>query len=110
MSARLSTPITEQRVIDANIKLASFTSKFRSFAEPEAANSPSLSSVDKSHRLSSEQIEEIRQQNDDLSHLVDILPNGVVVLDNKGMVRQANKFAISLLGEPLEGEKWRSCV
>lgn len=110
MSARLSTPITEQRVIDANIKLASFTSKFRSFAEPEAANSPSLSSVDKNHRLSSEQIEEIRQQNDDLSHLVDVLPNGVVVLDNKGMVRQANKFAISLLGEPLEGEKWRTVI
>lgn len=110
MSARLSTPITEQRVIDANIKLASFTSKFKSFAEPEAANSPNLSAVDKNHRLSSEQIEEIRQQNDDLSHLVDVLPNGVVVLDNKGMVRQANKFAISLLGEPLEGEKWRTVI
>lgn len=110
MSARLSTAITEQRVIDANIKLASFTSKFRSFAEPEAANSPNVSAAKPTDKLTTQQIEELRQQNDDLSHLVDVLPNGVVVLDNKGMVQQANKFAIALLGEPLEGEKWRTVI
>ncbi len=111
MSARLSTAISEQRVIDANIKLASFTSKFRSFADPESAHSSSVPKQNLTNKtLSAKQVEELRQQNDDLSHLVDVLPNGVIVLDTKGMVRQANKLAITLLGEPLEGERWRTVI
>ncbi|WP_269802009.1 sensor histidine kinase [Psychrosphaera ytuae] len=114
MSARISTVMSERRVVDANIKLASFTSKFRSFADPEHASSADYAGIThekaSNDALSSEQINEMRQQNEELSHLVDVLPNGVVVLDNKGMVRQANKQAIQLLGEPLEGEKWRTVI
>lgn len=114
MSARFSTTMSERRVVDANIKLASFTSKFRSFADPDAVDPQEIASY-KAERasnddLSSEQIHELRQQNIELSHLVDVLPNGIVVLDSKGMVRQANKQAIQLLGEPLEGEKWRTVI
>ena len=151
MSARLSTVISERRVVDANIKLASFTSKFRSFADtqhddparftafdsdfesPYLAIDSSPYEINETHsssdtakqadqeqaqseqflsndELTSDQIDEMRQQNVELSHLVDVLPNGIIVLDNKGMVRQANKQAIQLLGEPLEGEKWRTVI
>jgi two-component system, sensor histidine kinase FlrB len=129
MSARFSTSIPETRVpetrvIDANIKLASFTSKFRSFAEPKQVKSTSrrisksLSDASASDEKTNQnadlnlhaEIDEIRQQNEELSYLVDVLPNGVVVLDTKGNVQQANKFAIQLLGEPLEGEKWRTVI
>jgi two-component system sensor histidine kinase FlrB len=52
----------------------------------------------------------LRQQNQQLSQLVDTLPNGVVILDGKGNVQQANKVAIQLLGIPLLGEKWRHII
>ncbi|MBU2917508.1 PAS domain-containing protein [Psychrosphaera sp. F3M07] len=58
----------------------------------------------------SNEINLLRKRNEELSHLVDVLPNGVVVLDNKGQVSQANKVAIELLGVPLEGEKWRTII
>lgn len=43
---------------------------------------------------------------DRLSTLLSALPAGVIVLDSRGVVAQCNPAAISLLGEPLEGERW----
>ena len=37
------------------------------------------------------------------------LPTGVV-LDGRGMIAKANQIAISMLGEPLEGEKWLTVI
>ncbi|WP_041523341.1 sensor histidine kinase [Gilvimarinus agarilyticus] len=45
-----------------------------------------------------------------LESLLNVLPGGVVVLDNKGRVRECNPAAIELLGEPLEGELWRDVI
>src|SRR5690554_5965605 len=42
--------------------------------------------------------------------LVQAMPNGVVLLDVRGYVREANKEAIRLLGEALEGERWRDVI
>lgn len=52
----------------------------------------------------------LRQQADRLSHLLQVMPAGVIVLDGQGIVRQANSQATELLGEPLEGEIWRSVI
>lgn len=52
------------------------------------------------------ELSDLRKQASWLSHLVDTMPTGVVVLDGKGMVAKANQIAIDMLGEPLEGEKW----
>lgn len=52
----------------------------------------------------------LRQQASWLSHLVDTMPAGVIVLDGKGMVAKANRLAIEMLGEPLEGEKWLAII
>ncbi len=38
------------------------------------------------------------------------MPAGVIVIDGKGIVRQANEQAKALLGEPLEEEVWRSII
>ena len=45
-----------------------------------------------------------------LSHLVEALPAGVLVLDNRGRVQEANPAAVDLLGEPLVGELWREII
>lgn len=42
--------------------------------------------------------------------LVQAMPNGVVLLDARGYVREANKEAIRLLGDTLEGERWRDVI
>lgn len=56
------------------------------------------------------ELSELRQQASWLSHLVDTMPAGVVVLDGRGMIAKANQIAIDMLGEPLEGEKWFSVI
>ena len=45
-----------------------------------------------------------------LERILDAMPSGVVILDGNGMVSQANPVAISLLGEPLEGQSWISII
>jgi len=106
MSASISAAIANKSEVNANMKLASFSPLFRRFSNEgsKAKNTTQQSDSDNS------ELEILRQRNEELSHLVDVLPNGVVVLDNKGMVSQANKLAIDLLGEPLEGEKWRTVI
>lgn len=56
------------------------------------------------------EVQGLRQQSERLAHLLDVMPAGVVVVDNTGTVKQANRVAIELLGEPLEGEAWRTII
>lgn len=56
------------------------------------------------------EVESLRQQASRLTHLLQVMPAGVIVLDGKGFVRQANEQASLLLGEPLEGELWRTII
>ena len=56
------------------------------------------------------ELNELRKQASWLSHLVDTMPAGVIVLDGRGMIAKANQIAIDLLGEPLEGERWLSII
>lgn len=52
----------------------------------------------------------LQQQSSRLEHLLEVMPAGVIVVDGHGQVRQANQVAIELLGEPLEGEAWRTII
>lgn len=45
-----------------------------------------------------------------LQHLLDMLPGGVVVLDQHGVVSDCNPVAVELLGEPLLGELWLNVI
>jgi two-component system sensor histidine kinase FlrB len=59
---------------------------------------------------SSEELASLRLQASRLEHLLQVMPAGVIVLDGKGIVRQANDQAKALLGEPLEEEIWRRII
>ena len=58
----------------------------------------------------SDDISSLRLQASRLEHLLQVMPAGVIVIDGKGIVRQANEQAKALLGEPLEEEVWRSII
>jgi two-component system sensor histidine kinase FlrB len=45
-----------------------------------------------------------------LQHLLQVLPTGVVVLDQRGFVQQANPVAVDMLGEPLTGQRWLDVI
>ncbi|MBV1888820.1 MAG: PAS domain-containing protein [Proteobacteria bacterium] len=45
-----------------------------------------------------------------LEKLVELLPGGVIVLNQRGQVVTYNPVAKALLGEPLEGEYWSSVI
>lgn len=45
-----------------------------------------------------------------LESLLKLLPAGVVVLDNRGVISDCNPAATDLLGEPLIGELWRVII
>ncbi|KMN11843.1 sensor histidine kinase [Pseudomonas weihenstephanensis] len=45
-----------------------------------------------------------------LQNLLDLLPGGVIVIDDRGRVREANPAASELLGLPLVGELWRHVI
>lgn len=106
MSVNIQSVLQCKRSHSAKVKLASFSPAFRSFSEDYQSTSPSKDHTE----IRNVELQQLRDRNSELSHLVDIMPNGVVVLDGKGMVSQANKVAIDLLGEPLEGEKWRTVI
>ena len=52
----------------------------------------------------------LRQQSSQLSHLIDVMPTGVVILDGDGIVVKVNKFASQLLDEPLLGLPWFTII
>lgn len=56
------------------------------------------------------ELEELRTKSDRLTHLLQVMPAGVIVLDNKGVIKQANQQAVALLGEPLEATLWRDII
>jgi len=57
-----------------------------------------------------EELKEKEKLANHLSTLLEILPAGVVLLDENGVVSECNPAAIDLLGEPLEGEAWLDVI
>jgi len=65
------------------------------------------------HEVAEQRLHELKEKervSQRLESLLNLLPAGVVVLDNKGVVTQSNPAAVDLLGEPLEGELWRHVI
>ncbi|HSG60038.1 MAG TPA: ATP-binding protein [Pseudomonadales bacterium] len=75
------------------------------------------------HRVSelTDQLQEVNLQvdkaqqdkqvlNDRFASLLEILPGGVVIIDNHGVVIECNPVAIRFLGEPLCGERWTDII
>jgi two-component system sensor histidine kinase FlrB len=57
-----------------------------------------------------DEIVNLRQEAARLNHILQVMPAGVVVVDGNGWVKQANQLAADLLGEPLEGQRWRTII
>jgi len=55
-------------------------------------------------------LQQKKNLNDRLERLLHSLPGGIVVLDAKGCVQEANPAAQELLGETLIGELWRDVI
>jgi two-component system sensor histidine kinase FlrB len=55
-------------------------------------------------------VEELHNKAERLNHLLEVMPAGVIVLDQQGRIKQANQQAVELLGEPLEKELWREII
>jgi two-component system sensor histidine kinase FlrB len=63
-----------------------------------------------SHAPNTHELDALRLQANRLEHLLQVMPAGVVVIDGKGIVKQSNNLAKALLGEPLEGQLWRTII
>lgn len=59
---------------------------------------------------SDDTVEELKNKAKRLNHLLEVMPAGVVVLDQTGHIKQANQQAVELLGAPLEKERWREII
>ncbi len=96
-------------------------SAFEQFSELSSQLSESYQALEKqvthlnselSH-VNAQRLREIKEKQmvaSRLQHLLDLLPGGVVVLDQHGVVRECNPAAIELLGEPLLGEIWLQVI
>lgn len=74
--------------------------------ELQDVNEKKSEAIEEQQRLISEK----QTVTDRLQNLLAVLPSGVVVLDGKGIVRDCNAVAISILGRPLLGESWLSVI
>lgn len=45
-----------------------------------------------------------------LQHILHNLPSGVILLDSRGLVAEANPLAVAMLGEPLLGQRWLDVI
>ncbi|WP_082633262.1 sensor histidine kinase [Lacimicrobium alkaliphilum] len=75
----------------------------------ESAKS-SDNSQSKGSQVGPQEVLRLRQQSSRLEHLLEVMPAGVIVIDGSGVVKQANQVAVELLGEPLEGQSWRTII
>lgn len=62
-----------------------------------------------------QQASEARQQEHQqlsgrMDNLLNLLPAGIMVVDNRGLVALCNSAAEALLGSPLQGEKWLAVI
>lgn len=56
------------------------------------------------------ELQQLRAQANYMDQLYNELPSGLIVIDGDGVVEQANRVAIALLGEPLQGQLWRNII
>lgn len=71
--------------------------------------SPAVNTND-NEKTDTAELVSLRQQASRMAHLLKVMPAGVIVIDGKGVVKQANDQAKALLGEPLEEEVWRAII
>lgn len=56
------------------------------------------------------ELQQLRAQANYMDQLYNELPSGLIVIDGYGVVTQANRVALTLLGRPLEGQLWSDII
>ena len=56
------------------------------------------------------ELQQLRAQANYMGQLYNELPSGLIVIDGNGIVGQANRVAVQLLGEPLENMRWSDVI
>ena len=56
------------------------------------------------------ELQQLRAQANYMGQLYNELPSGLIVIDGNGIVGQANRVAVQLLGEPLENMRWSEVI
>ncbi|GLS89412.1 sensor histidine kinase [Psychromonas marina] len=56
------------------------------------------------------ELTQLRAQAAYMDQLYSELPSGLIVIDGNGIVEQANRVALTLLGEPLKGQLWSDII
>lgn len=91
-----------------------FADSFQNIEVKVEELSGQLNEAENRHLIEKNEKIKLQSENDKinnrLNNLLDILPSGVVLLDNKGIVCDCNKVAIDILGRPLLGEAWVNVI
>lgn len=69
--------------------------------------------TDELSRMAAKRAQELTEKEsitERLESLLNVLPGGVVVIDAQGLVSEVNPAARDMLGEPLEGQRWRDVI
>lgn len=101
-NTKVQAPVDEALSLFDQIS-SQLTSSYRTL-EQRVSQLKNELSAEEQHRL--EQLKEKEALATRLETLLEILPAGVVLLDEKGVVSECNPAALELLGEPLEGQLW----
>lgn len=72
-------------------------------------NQPSNNTLLQTERYVGE-LQQLRAQANYMEQLCNELPSGLIVIDGNGIVEQANRVAIKLLGEPLKSMRWSDVI
>jgi two-component system sensor histidine kinase FlrB len=83
------------------------TSSYRNLENKVSQLKSELSEEETQRRTQFKEKEELANR---LSTLLEILPAGVILLDENGVVSECNPAAMDLLGEPLEGQAWLDVI
>lgn len=68
---------------------------------------------DELDRVRAQRVEELAEKESitgRFESLLNVLPGGVIVIDQFGIISEANPAALDMLGEPLAGELWRDVI
>ncbi len=82
---------------------ASLESSYRALESQVARLSTELGTAERARGAALEARERLAAR---MERLLEVLPGGVLILDEDGVVHEANAAAVAMLGEPLHGESW----
>ena len=110
--------LSQQQLLERERELAEAFEQFNQLSTRlESSYAELEQQVEQLNRQLQQQAEQREQELADkeritlrLANLLQLLPGGVIVIDNQGRISECNAAAVELLGEPLKGEIWSEVI